>query len=232
VGQCSVNFSATDGVHRGMYGPLDAATGAQVFNITADPTAPTVTAITPATGPTLGGTGVTITGTGFTGATGVTIGGQAAAFTFVNDTSITATTPVGTAGTANVVVTTPLDGNAANTLYTYALSPQVVSFTSTAPTLPVVGATYTPTVTGGAGTAPVVISVSGACSIGANNLVTFNAAGTCLINADQAADANYAAAPQVQQLLPRPPRPSVSPPYLRHLCSAPPSSWWPQPRLV
>ncbi len=83
--------------------------------------APTVTGISPATGSTLGGTPVTITGTGFTGATGVTIGGTAATGVSVtNDTTLTATTPAGTAGTASVVVTTPGGANAANTLYTYA----------------------------------------------------------------------------------------------------------------
>ncbi len=81
---------------------------------------PTVTAVTPNSGTTAGGTAVTITGTNFTGTTGVTIGGNAATgVVVVNDTSITAVTPAGTAGTASVVVTTPDGANAANTLYTY-----------------------------------------------------------------------------------------------------------------
>ena len=82
--------------------------------------APTVTAISPNSGTTAGGTNVTITGTNFTGATGVTIGGAAATgVTVVSATSITATTPAGSAGTASVVVTTPGGSNAANTLFTY-----------------------------------------------------------------------------------------------------------------
>ena len=85
------------------------------------PSAPTVTGISPATGSTLGGTSVTITGTNFTGATSVTFGGSAATnVSVVNATTITATTPAGTAGTASVVVTTPGGSNAANSLYTYA----------------------------------------------------------------------------------------------------------------
>ena len=56
--------------------------------------APTVTTVSPATGPTTGGTSVTITGTNFTGATAVTFGGTAAtSFTVNSATSITATTP-------------------------------------------------------------------------------------------------------------------------------------------
>jgi hypothetical protein len=81
---------------------------------------PTVTSVTPNSGPTAGGNSVTITGTGFTGATSVTFGGTAAiTFTVVNDTTITATVPAGTAGSASVVVTTPNGSNAANTLYTH-----------------------------------------------------------------------------------------------------------------
>jgi hypothetical protein len=89
---------------------------------------PTVTAISPTSGPTLGGTSVTITGTKFTGATGVTIGGSAAtAVTVVNDTTITATTPAGSSGTASVEVTTTYGTNAANTLYTYTNQAPVIT---------------------------------------------------------------------------------------------------------
>ncbi|MBE2285889.1 MAG: IPT/TIG domain-containing protein [Prosthecobacter sp.] len=90
--------------------------------------APTVTAISPASGPTSGGTSVTITGTNFTGATGVTIGGTTAtSVSVVNDTKITAITPAGTAGTASVVVTTPSGSNSVNSLFTYVAPPTVTS---------------------------------------------------------------------------------------------------------
>src|SRR6476619_3537391 len=61
--------------------------------------APAVTAISPTSGTTSGGTAVTITGTGFlTGAT-VSLGGTAATgVTVVNSTSITATTAAHAAG--------------------------------------------------------------------------------------------------------------------------------------
>lgn len=82
--------------------------------------APTVTAISPSTGTTAGGTSVTITGTNLTGASEVTIGGTAATgVTVVSSTSITATTPAKTAGTASVLVTTAGGTNSANTLFTY-----------------------------------------------------------------------------------------------------------------
>nr|AUN35700.1 hypothetical protein [uncultured bacterium] len=68
--------------------------------------APTVTAISPTSGSTSGGTSVTITGTGFSSGATVTLGGTSAtSVTVVSSTSITATTPAHSAGTVNVVVT-------------------------------------------------------------------------------------------------------------------------------
>jgi plastocyanin len=62
------------------------------------PPAPTVTSITPDTGPTSGNTPVTITGTNFRAGATVTIGGFAATnVTVVNATTITAMTPLGPA---------------------------------------------------------------------------------------------------------------------------------------
>ena len=67
---------------------------------------PTITSISPNSGPIVGGTAVTITGTNFaTGAT-VTLGGTAATnVVVVSGTQITATTPAGSAGAATVTVT-------------------------------------------------------------------------------------------------------------------------------
>lgn len=68
---------------------------------------PQVTAISPASGPTSGGTKVLITGSGFTGATAVDFGGVSAVIMMVDsDTEITATSPPGT-GTVDVTVVTP-----------------------------------------------------------------------------------------------------------------------------
>ena len=66
---------------------------------------PTVTGVSPATGPTSGGTVVTITGTNFTGTTQVDFGSVAAtSFTVNSNTSITATAPAEAAGTVDVTV--------------------------------------------------------------------------------------------------------------------------------
>jgi hypothetical protein len=67
--------------------------------------APTVSGISPNSGPTAGGTTVTITGTGFNCVTGVTFGTTAAAgYTVNSPTSITATSPPGAVGTVDVTV--------------------------------------------------------------------------------------------------------------------------------
>ena len=66
--------------------------------------APTVTGISPTSGPRSGGTSVTITGTNFTGVTAVNFGATpAASFTVNSATSITAITPAGS-GTVDVTV--------------------------------------------------------------------------------------------------------------------------------
>jgi hypothetical protein len=79
---------------------------------------------------------------------------------------------------------------------------QTITFTSTPPSPAVVGGTYTPTASGGASGNPVIFSIdpsaNGSCSI-SGATVTFVAVGTCVIDANQAGNANYEAATQVQQ---------------------------------
>ena len=88
---------------------------------------PTVSAISPASGPLGGGQAVTITGQNFLAATAVSIGGSAATIVGTpTATTITATTGAHAAGVADVVVTTPSgSGGTGNNLYTYADSPTV-----------------------------------------------------------------------------------------------------------
>lgn len=122
------SISATTGAHAPgivdvvVTTPNGSGAGVGLFTYVA-PAAPTVTAITPASGPTAGGTSVNITGTTFTGATSVTIGGAAASFTVVNPTTITATTPVHAAGAVDVVVTTPGGVGTGVGLFTYIAPP-------------------------------------------------------------------------------------------------------------
>jgi hypothetical protein len=84
-----------------------------------------------------------------------------------------------------------------------ALGTQVITFTTLPPVATVGGAPYTPTATGGASGNPVVFTIDATaamvCSINAGNAVSFLAAGTCAIDANQAGNLSYISATQVQQ---------------------------------
>src|SRR5258708_7723067 len=105
---------------------------------------PTVTGVSPNSGPAAGGTAVTITGTNFvTGAT-VTLGGTAAtSVVVVNASQITATTGEHAAGAVNVVVTNPdtQSGTLANG-YTYTTG-VAIGFAQVAAATPVSAAQVT-----------------------------------------------------------------------------------------
>lgn len=82
--------------------------------------APTVSSVSPTSGPLAGGTLITITGTDFTGATAVTVGGNfCTSLDVVSPTSSICITPSGTAGAKNVVVTTTEGTGVGIGLFTY-----------------------------------------------------------------------------------------------------------------
>ncbi|WP_346534398.1 IPT/TIG domain-containing protein [Micromonospora sp. DPT] len=117
---------------------------------------PTVSAVTPTSGPTAGGTVVTVRGTGLTGATEVRFGAAAATgVSVVDDTTLTAVAPAGS-GTVDVRVTTP-GGTSPTSIaarYTYRLAPTV---TAISPTFgPATGGT-TVTITGSQFTGTTVV---------------------------------------------------------------------------
>ncbi|MFI9631729.1 IPT/TIG domain-containing protein [Nocardia sp. NPDC051929] len=89
---------------------------------------PTITSLSPTSGPTTGGTNVTITGTGFGGPTTVRFGSTATTFTLDSATQITAVAPAGSVGTVQVTVTN--SGGTSNGLpYTYVAVPALNSIT-------------------------------------------------------------------------------------------------------
>ena len=100
---------------------------------------PTATSLSPSSGPTAGGTSVTITGTNFVaGATTVTIGGTtipAGSVTVNSATSLTVTTPAHASG--NVAVTVATAGGMSGAVpggYTYVAVPTVASIAPTSGT--------------------------------------------------------------------------------------------------
>ncbi len=82
---------------------------------------------------------------------------------------------------------------------------QTITFTSTAPSETYGSTTnYTPAATATSGLSVTFTidssSTSGTCSI-ASGVVSFSAAGTCVIDANQSGNSDYAAAPQLQQVI-------------------------------
>jgi hypothetical protein len=88
---------------------------------------PSVSSVTPAGGPLVGGTSVEIKGARFTGATVVKFGSASAtSFTVVSGTRITASSPAGT-GIVDVTVTTPNGTSATGPADRFAYGPTVTS---------------------------------------------------------------------------------------------------------
>jgi hypothetical protein len=81
---------------------------------------------------------------------------------------------------------------------------QVITFTSSAPSKPKVGEKYFVSATGGASRNPVTFTVDrtsskGACTITGGSNVSLTGVGTCVIDAHQAGNTDYSAAPEVKQ---------------------------------
>lgn len=105
AGPVTVTVSVTTHITSSPGTSTVSATARNAFTYRAAP--PTISTVTPATGPTTGGTTVTITGTHLVGATAVRFGTSlATTYTVVNPTTITAVTPIHGAGAVGVSVTT------------------------------------------------------------------------------------------------------------------------------
>jgi hypothetical protein len=103
-----------------------AVVSADQFTYSSAPVVPVVSAVSPSSGSTAGGTSVTITGSGFAGATAVTFGGSAGTNVVVlSDTSITVTSPAHAVAVTNVRVTAPAGQSAVVSAdqFTYSSAP-------------------------------------------------------------------------------------------------------------
>jgi len=96
----------------------------------------TLSSLAPASGPTSGGTVVTLTGSGFVSGASVSVGGVAATgVTFLSASQLRATTPAGTAGAKSVQVTNP-SGQSVTlaSAFTYQAPSSTPTLTSISPT--------------------------------------------------------------------------------------------------
>ncbi len=136
---------------------------------------PTISSVTPDSGPTAGGNSVVLGGADLSGATSVTIGGASAAITANTSTSITVTVPSGTAGPADVAATVTGGTATDSGGYTYLAAPTIGSVAPNSG--PVAGGNSV--VIGGT-------NLSGATSVtigGANAAITANTATSVTVTA-------------------------------------------------
>jgi hypothetical protein len=172
---------------------------------------PAITAIAPANGPEVGGTGITITGTGFVDSATVTVGGVAATgVTVVSATEIRALTPAGT-GLVDVIVTTA-GGASAPGQFTFLPVPIVAAISPDKG--PETGGTSV-TITGSAFAAPASVTVGGVAAttvtvVSATEITVTTPAGTGV--ADVVVNTpGGASAPQPFTYLPKPVIAAITP---------------------
>ncbi len=183
------------------------------LGVYAFPRTPTTTTLDSLPNPSTYGESVTFTATVDTGATGNVEffdGADSLGTSTLNGSSPnTATYSTSTLTAGSHSITTTYLGDSTYGASTSSILSQVVvgldqtiSYTSTAPNNAVVGGpTYTPTATATSGllvTITVDVAASSVCSM-TGGVVSFIGVGTCVINANQAGNATYNPAPQVQQ---------------------------------
>jgi hypothetical protein len=172
----------------GTPGGTSAITSADTFSYLPRPT---VTSVSPGTGPVAGGTVVKIKGTELTEATSVKFGAtEAASFSVTSGSAITATSPTELAGTVDVTVTTPKGTSEVSPKDQFRFTPTVASVSpSSGPTTG--GTSVTVTGSGFAlGTAGTVVKFGAAKSSSVNctsetectALAPAHAAGTATVN--------------------------------------------------
>jgi hypothetical protein len=105
------------------------------YTVPSTTTSPTLTSVSPASGPTTGGTTITLIGTNFVSGATVRVGGVAATnVVFSSSTQMTARTPAGTAGAKDVVVTNPNGAAATRSgAFTYTTTSTTLTATSVSP---------------------------------------------------------------------------------------------------
>jgi hypothetical protein len=188
-------FTASNGV---------APDAQQSFTLTILPPAPVVSHISPTFGPATGGTTVTITGMNFTNAQDVSFGGvEASNFVVNSDTQITATSPQHDSGIFDIFVAN-LGGTSspnANDKFTFDKVDQTITFGALSDkTLLQSPVTVGATATSGL---PVTFTTTTplVCTAGGTNgtHITLLMTGLCTVEADQAGNTIFNAAPPVTQ---------------------------------
>jgi hypothetical protein len=137
------------------------------YTFVAPTTAPTVSAISPTSGSTAGGTAVTISGTDFAAGATVTIGGTVATgVTVVSATTITCTTPAHAAGIVGVKVTVGSQSGTKSSSYTYQASTSAPTVSAINPTSGSTAGGTTVTISGSNFVAGATVTIGGTAATG------------------------------------------------------------------
>ena len=191
--------SATNGVGTGA-----ASAASNAVTPSVPPTPPTVSAVGPNSGATTGGAAVTLTGTNLAGATAVSFGGTPASFSVNSATSIAAVSPAHAAGSVDVTATTPggTSATGAADRFTYSKVDQTITFSGGIAAATLAQPPLTLSATASSGLAVTFSSTTpSVCTSGGTNgaTITLVTVGTCTVQADQAGNGAYNAAPAVLQ---------------------------------
>lgn len=171
-------------------------------------TAPVFTAATaPATGAVGDAYSYTFTASGYPAPAYAVSSGTLPAGLSLTSAGVLSGTPT-SAGVSTFTVTasngTSSDAISTSQTITVGRGAQAITFTSAAPSAAVMGDSYPVAATGGASANAVTFSIDAAsastCSI-SGSTVAFDHAGTCVVDADQAGNADYLDAPQAQQTI-------------------------------
>ncbi|WP_200961252.1 S-layer family protein [Phycicoccus sp. Soil802] len=195
-GRQNVAVTTAGGVTLPAVGAFTYLTGAPVF-----------TAAAPTTGTVGEAYSSTFTASGYPDPTFTVSSGTLPAGLTLTSAGVLSGTPT-SAGTSTFTVTASngLSPDAVSSLQTITVdqAPQAITFTTVAPSAAVLGDTYPVAATGGGSANPVTLSIDAAststCSI-SGSTVTFDHAGTCVVDADQDGNADYLTAPQAQQTI-------------------------------
>lgn len=135
---------------------------------------PTLGSVSPTSGPSTGGTSVTINGTNLSGATLVKFGSNTGSITATTSTSVTATSPAGS-GTVNVSVTTPGGTATLTNAFTYTVPAPTVTSVSPSSGPSAGGSSVTITGTGFTGATAVKFGATNAGSVVVNSATSITA---------------------------------------------------------
>jgi hypothetical protein len=128
------------------------------------------------------------------GLTGCTITGATLSVTGAGTCSLSASRASSTNFNATAV------GSRATISITVSKAAQALSFTSTVPTTPIAGGTYSVTAVSDSGLTPSLSITGGSCSL-TGSTVSFSATGDCIVQAQQAGDSRYLAATAITQTI-------------------------------